>query len=251
MNLEELDRISSAAVEKYILAKNSVGKYFLRSIMAGVFVTIAVLFSNTVSALFYSDAFAVGKLLSALIFPFSIMLIVFIGGELFTGNNMVMAFGIYQKKITWGNAVYTWVLNYLGNLVGTLILCTIFIGSGSSKVLLSEYFTETIMGKLDVPIYQLVLRGMLCNFMVCIAVLSSMKMKEEGAKIIVIIFSIGTFVVLGFEHCIANMGTFTLAYFMVDGLSLGLILRSMLFVTIGNMFGGVFLLAWPMNKMSA
>ena len=66
-----------------------------------------------------------------------------------------------------------------------------------------------------------------------------------------IVMCISAFVISGFEHCIANMGTFTVAAFLVPGLSVGAILRSMVVVTLGNMVGGAVLLAWPLRKMSA
>ena len=66
-----------------------------------------------------------------------------------------------------------------------------------------------------------------------------------------IIMCISGFVVSGFEHSIANMGIFVTSYCLVDGLSIGLMLKNLLIVTLGNMVGGALLLAWPLRKMSA
>ncbi|HIZ23554.1 MAG TPA: formate/nitrite transporter family protein, partial [Candidatus Blautia faecigallinarum] len=95
------------------------------------------------------------------------------------------------------------------------------------------------------------LRAVLCNFFVCLGVLCGIKLKSEAAKFLMIVMCITAFVVSGFEHCIANMGTFTVAACLVPGLSVGAILRSMVVVTLGNMVGGAVLLAWPLRKMSA
>ena len=68
-----------------------------------------------------------------------------------------------------------------------------------------------------------------------------------------ILMCISAFVFSGFEHCIANMGIFVVSLGLVDGLSVGLMLKSMLIVTIGNMVGGALLVPWKMvlRKMSA
>ena len=94
-------------------------------------------------------------------------------------------------------------------------------------------------------------RAVLCNFFVCLGVLCGIKLKSEAAKILMIIMCISGFVVSGFEHCIANMGIFTVAACVVPGISLTAMLKSMLVVTIGNMIGGAVLLAWPLKRMSA
>ena len=65
-----------------------------------------------------------------------------------------------------------------------------------------------------------------------------------------IILCIAAFVISGFEHCVANMGNFFVAYLLVPDLSLLDMLRSMAVVTIGNIFGGAIVLAWPLRKMS-
>ena len=75
-------------------------------------------------------------------------------------------------------------------------------------------------------------------------------MKSESGKLIVMFLVIMSFVISGFEHCIANMSTFTIAYLLVDGISLSLILKSMFFVTIGNIIGGALLLAVPLKYIS-
>ena len=98
---------------------------------------------------------------------------------------------------------------------------------------------------------QMFFRAVLCNFFVCLGVLCGIKLKSETGKFRMIVMCISAFVFSGFEHCIANMGIFVISLNLVDGVSVGLMLKSMLIVTIGNMVGGALLLAWPLRKMSA
>ena len=98
---------------------------------------------------------------------------------------------------------------------------------------------------------QMFMRAVLCNFFVCLGVLCGIKLKSETAKFLMIVMCIAGFVVSGFEHCVANMGIFVTAGFLVPGLSSGAMFKSMVIVTLGNMVGGAVLLAWPLRKMSA
>ena len=93
--------------------------------------------------------------------------------------------------------------------------------------------------------------GIMCNVLVCIAVLMSSSAKDIIGKLFACFFPIMVFVVSGFEHCVANMGIFVTAGFLVPGLSIGAMFKSMVIVTLGNMVGGAVLLAWPLRKMSA
>ena len=75
-------------------------------------------------------------------------------------------------------------------------------------------------------------------------------MKTESGKLVVMFCVIMAFVAAGFEHCVANMGTFSVAYFLYGDIDLLLVAKSMLFVTLGNIVGGALLLALPLKLMS-
>ena len=191
-----------------------------------------------------------GKLLGGIVFAIAVLLIVFIGAELFTGNNLVMAFGAFDKKVSWAQVGKVWLVSYIGNFVGCLILSVIFVLAGASGT--ADYYAGFIGNKLSIPVGEIFFRAILCNFFVCLAVACGMKCKNEVAKFFMIILCISGFVVAGFEHCIANMATFVTAALLVPGgISLTAALKSMVIVTIGNMIGGGLLLAWPLRMMSA
>ena len=250
MNYEDVQKVSNAAAAKANLLKNNFSRYFMRAIMAGFFIVVAMIFSNVVGNIFSaSELPAWGKFLGALVFSIAVLLISLVGGELFTGNNLVMAFGAFDKKVSWGDAGKVWIVSYIGNFVGCLILSLIFVWAGASGP--KDYFAGFINNKLSIPAGEMFFRAILCNFFVCLGVLCGIKLKSEAAKFLMIVMCISGFVVSGFEHCIANMGIFVTAYCLVPGLSLGAMLKSMVIVTIGNMIGGAILLAWPLRKMSA
>ena len=91
-----------------------------------------------------------------------------------------------------------------GNLLGILVLCLLLAGSGSSGELLGAYLALVVPGKLSAPWYLLLLRGVLCNFLVCIGVFAGFRLQSETAKALVIALAITTFVLTGLEHSIAT-----------------------------------------------
>lgn len=248
MNYEDVQKVSNAAKAKVTLLEQHAAKYFFRSIMAGFFIIAAMIFSNVVGNIFSSESPAWGKFLSACVFALAVLLISMIGGELFTGNNFVMAFGAFDKKVTWKEVCKIWSVSYIGNFIGCLILGIIFVLAGAAGT--ADYYAAFIPNKLSLGISEMFFRAILCNFFVCLGVLCGIKLKEEAAKVPMIILCIAAFVISGFEHCIANMGNFVVAYMLVPGLSLPSMLRSMVVVTIGNIIGGALALAWPLRKMS-
>ena len=72
-------------------------------------------------------------------FSLALGLIAFIGGELFTGNNLVMAIGIYNNECTLTMALKVWFMSYLGNFIGSILLGFLFVKSGASMDLIKDY----------------------------------------------------------------------------------------------------------------
>ena len=99
MNYEDVQKVSNAAKAKSNLVNTNFFKYFIRAIMAGFFIDVAMIYSNVVGNVFSKTMPEWGKFVGALVFSIAVLLISFVGGELFTGNNMVMAFGAYDKQL--------------------------------------------------------------------------------------------------------------------------------------------------------
>lgn len=250
MYTSDMNTVAAAAVNKAEICNKKTGKYFIRSIMAGFYIVVATILSNVSAAVLYPTYPQFGKLAGAFLFSIAIVLIVFIGGELFTGNNMTMALGVYNRSCKVTDLIKVWVVSYIGNFVGAFIFSGIFVASGASKQIMIDYYNSFITNKLSATPMELFLRGILCNFMVCLAVWTGTRMKTESGKLVVMFCVIMAFVVAGFEHCIANMGTFSIGYLLLDGLDMAMVMKSMLFVTLGNIVGGAVLLALPLKLMS-
>lgn len=248
---KELEAFSEAAVGKYNLAKNTPAKFFMSAILAGFYIVVATILSNVTAAVFYESNPSLAKFLGAFLFSLAIILIVFVGGELFTGNNMTMAMGVYNKKCTWGQSLIVWICSYIGNFIGAFFLGGLVVLSGSAKGILTTYYEAIVPGKLDLDPLQLFIRGVLCNYLVCMAVFVGKRLQTETAKLVLMFCIITAFVIAGFEHSIANMGTFTIAGFLLGGLDAMALLKSFVFVTLGNIVGGAFLFALPLKLVSS
>ena len=61
MPYDDVQKFSEAAVNKARLLKEHPGKYFLRAVMAGFFIVVAMIFSNVVGNTFQSTDPAWGK----------------------------------------------------------------------------------------------------------------------------------------------------------------------------------------------
>ena len=245
MTRVDVNTIASAGAAKLDYSRKHPMRYFFRAAMAGAFIMVGSLISTLAAAYFYPAQLGVAKLLGASCFATALILIVLLGGELFTGANFVMGVSLYEKKVSILGVLRIWLFCYIGNLVAIFILALIVVGAGASTELMATYLAAVVPGKLQGAWYVLLLKGVLCNFLVCAGVFAGLKLKSESGKCIAIILVITTFVLAGYEHSIANMATFSLYALLVPGADFGGIAWNMLWVTVGNIIGGAVLLGLP------
>ena len=180
-------------------------KLFLLGMMAGAFIALAGVGASTASALVGNASLA--KLVSGLVFPGGLMMVLLAGSELFTGN-CLMVISLLEREIRAGQMLRNWVVVYLGNLAGSLIVSAVCVYGGqaglfSGALAVSEL--STAVTKCSLSFGDAFLRGVGCNFLVCIAVWISFAAKDVAGKIAGLYFPILLFVVSGFEHSVANM----------------------------------------------
>ncbi len=245
MTRETVDSITAAGACKLELTRQSPWRFFCRAMIAGFFIVIGTFFSNLCGALLLGESIGTARLLAALSFTCALVLIVLLGGELFTGATFVMSVSLYEKRVRFSELLRVWGLCYLGNFVGIILLCALIsISVDASKF--SEYIMLCLPAKLQPPWYTLLLKGILCNFLVCIGVFSGFRLKSEFGKTAVIISVIMCFVLAGLEHSIANMATFCLASMLRLSADYGSMALNLLWVTIGNIIGGAVLWGLPL-----
>ena len=220
--------------------------YFLLSMLAGIYVGFGVLLAFTLGGVL-SGSPAV-KLVMGASFGVALSLVVMAGAELFTGNNLAMTAGLFQKKVSVKDMVLLWIYCWLGNLAGAALLAVLFYGTGLYTDATLTAITGAAAAKMTAGPVALFTRGILCNMLVCIAVWCGTRLKSESGKLIMIFWCLFAFFTSGFEHSVANMTTLTLALINDGGnaaISIGGYFYNLGIVSVGNIVGGAVLIAVP------
>ena len=239
-------------------------KTLVLGMLAGMFVALASTGATIVQATLVNTQLAsVGRLLSGAVFPTGLVMVLLAGSELFTGNCLLII-PVLQRKIKIRAMLKNWLLVYIGNFAGSLLVALITIYGGTYSLFsntAAAYAIYTAAGKVNMSFDAALLRGVLCNVLVCIAVWVSYAAKDIAGKVAALFFPIMLFVVSGYEHCVANMYFIpagllasanpvyleTYASSTFGGASLDLltwgsmITRNLVPSTIGNMIGGAVL----------
>lgn len=232
-----------------LLKKNPLG-YFVSAMVAGMFISFGSFVAFTLGAVINgSNLAALTKVMQAFAFASALSLVVMAGAELFTGNNLVMSAASIRKAVTWADTVKLWIVCWVGNLVGSLISVVAFHFSGVDTGATGEYFISISTTKVGLEPFPLLIRAILCNILVCLAVWCATKMKSEAGKLIMIFWCIFVFMVCGFEHSIANMSILGVGV-ANGGITIGQYCYSVLLATVGNMIGGVVFTALPYHVIS-
>ena len=245
MYTEEFKLVAGAAAGKANFLKNNFAGYMALSILAGMFIGFGILISFTIGGLL--DGAPYTKIAMGASFGIALSLVVMAGAELFTGNNMVMVIGNINKTATAGDTAKVWIACYIGNLIGSIILAALFYGTGLADGATGEFMAAGALAKMSAPAWQLFIRGILCNMLVCLAVWCSFRCKNEVAKLIMIFWCLFVFVTCGFEHSIANMTLLTESLINPCGqaVSIAGFVKNIAAVTLGNMAGGIIFVAFP------
>jgi nitrite transporter len=174
------------------------------------------------------------------------MIIVSTNTELFTSNNMYLTVSFAEWRTSWRQAALLWIFCYFGNLAGAILLAVLLVGAGS----LGQLPPDGALHKAHQPGSVIFFKGILANWIGCLAVRVALRCNEEVAKILVLILIVFIFVYLGFEHSIANMGTFSMAILGGSTLTVSDALHNLLYSTIGNVVGGVLLVGLPFTYLN-
>lgn len=215
---------------------------FLLAVMAGIFIALSAAGANTVSCMMGNGS--AGKIAAGTLFPAGLAMVLIAGGELFTGNNLIIL-PVLDKKIPLSAMLRNWVIVYAGNFVGAVCVAWAVQASGQLGLFdnkLMELTIQTALNKCSYTFSEAVLLGICCNFLVCIAVWMSFAGKTVADKILGLFFPIFLFIASGYEHSVADMYYIPAGIFAgggAEGLNWGTFFMSNLLpVTIGNIIGG-------------
>jgi formate/nitrite transporter len=203
---EILDLTISTAQDK---ATGSFQKLFLLAILAGAFIAFAAEGSNMAAFNLFAvpETYGLGKALAGVVFGTGLMLVVLAGGELFTGNTLIIA-AVLEKKVGMSAMIRNWIIVYAGNFVGSILIAYMMANSGlftSGGSMLGAVTLKIAVYKVNLSFVQAFYLGIMCNWLVCLAVWIASGADTMAGKIFSIFFPIWLFVTSGFEHSVANM----------------------------------------------
>jgi formate/nitrite transporter len=208
-----------------------------------------------------AEAYGAAKMLGGIAFSLGFILVVIAGGELFTGNNLiVMAWA--QNKVSTERLMANWGIVYLANAVGALIMVYLVYVSGYLSQMHHEVGVTALklgLAKASLSSSEAFVRGIFCNALVCLASWMVYASRTVIDKIFAVLFPISAFVAMGFEHCIANMFMIPLAMIAamdesivaasgltpeaLSSLNLEGLMANIIPVTLGNILGGAVMVA--------
>lgn len=180
-------------------------KMFLLAILAGAFIAFGAEASNV--AMHNIANVGVARVVAGAVFPIGLIMIVTVAGELFTGN-CLMVEALFERKIGLGKLLRNWGVVWVGNLVGALLIVFLVAATGQldyTNGMLGALTIKIALGKEKLSFLAAFTSAILCNILVCVAVLIGTAAKDIIGKCVGIFIPIFAFVLSGFEHCVANM----------------------------------------------
>lgn len=246
-------------------------KLILLGIAAGFFIGIGAEASSL--AMHGISNVGLARTVAGAVFPIGLMLIVLLGGELFTGNCLI-SMAVYDKKAKLKGMIRNLTIVYISNFIGAALMAWMINNCGQlnfSDGGAGAFTIKVALGKVGIDPIQAIVSGILCNVLVCLAIFMTATAKDVAGKCIAIFFPIFVFVISGFEHCVANMYYIPAGIFaahnplyaakatelygitaeQLSGLNFGTMFSNLVPVTIGNIIGGmvfVGLLYWYLYR---
>lgn len=235
------------------------------SILAGVFIALGTQLAMLVTHTATSN-YGLNQLVGGAAFTMALILIVIAGAELFTGNCLI-AMSFMARKITGRDLTRNLIIAFIGNFIGALTLVLWIYNSGQWMInnhLLGAKIVLAANDKVNIPFSAAFARGVLCNALVCLGIWLSYSGRSNMDKILALLWPISCLIASGFEHCVVNMWLIPMALVLkgngsvlaaaenIQGGKLdlsnltffkGFLIDNMIPVVLGNLFGGIVLVA--------
>ena len=239
MYQETIEKCAAIASRIKNTAANNPLSFWIGSLMAGAYVGLGIILIFTLGNLVDPS---IRPLVMGATFGIALTLVIIAGAELYTGHTMFLTFGIKTGRLNSMQAVGILAQSWTGNLLGSIVVAYLFYLGGGGQILPvdSSLVHKVALAKTTAPALALFAKGILCNWLVCLAIWMCQRV-EGAAKFIAIWWCLLAFIASGYEHSIANMTLFALSWFgaHTPEYTLGGIGYNLLWVTLGNTVSGV------------
>lgn len=257
-------QVANLVIKDLMITKTNFS--FFKTLLLGILAGAYISFGCEISTLAAHDStgflgFGVTKILTGAVFSLGLMLVVIAGAELFTGNTLI-AGSVLEGKVSKKTLFKNWSLVYSANLIGSLLLVFLTFYTNTwqqNGMQIGNYALKIGITKVNLTFIEALTRGILCNWLVCLAIWMAAASRSIIGKIFAIFFPIMAFVALGYEHSIANMFFIPKAILLATqpelvalanvapeklaNLNIFGFVKNLVPVTLGNIVGGVIFLA--------
>ena len=227
--------IQSLKVQGRIKVNKTPTEKIILGFLGGAFVGLGYLAYIMVAASFPGMS---GHLIGSFLFPIGLTLILMVGGELITGNMTVVSLAMLNEEVSVKEMIINWIYITLGNALGAMTIAFVF---GVYLEILAPYtdFVNTLAaGKLSPTMMQIFISGIGCNWIVGLAIWLFNVMQDGFAKLVGAWVPTAIFVLLSFQHSVANVFVFSASY-AYGGVELLAALQNFAISYAGNIVGGM------------
>jgi formate/nitrite transporter len=224
------------------------GKALVAGFLAGAYIAFAGLLAIVTSAGMPPERWGgLPTLITGSVFALGLILVVIAGSELLTGNMALIPLAAMGRRATIAGLTRNFVFVLIGNLLGSLFVAY-FLAKETGVVTAPQPLARldaiaTAKGITESD-WQIFLRAVGCNWLVCLAVWMALGAEDVGGKILAIFFPIMAFVAMGFDHVVANMFFLPAAIFAHAGdITWGDTIKNWIFAFLGNFVGAVVFVA--------
>ena len=186
-------------------------RVFHQAFVGGCYIGFGGLLSMVIGGQIPSADPGTQSFVFAALFPVNLLLILLTGASLFTGNTAAMPAAVFEGKANWFHAIKVLAVSWIGNFLAAAMfaglteyaeLCPTDYASGTGCGLLAA---KVVQKKVSKDFGKTLVKGIMCNWMVCMAVFLSSQAQDMAGKMVGIWFPISAFVAMGMEHSVANM----------------------------------------------
>lgn len=210
--VEALEGLRNKAIKSTRMLQMRPLEYLVRAMLAGIFIGFAIIFTlKAINGLYMAES-PVATLVGGLTFGVALVLIVYGGAELFTGNTMYFTTATMRGYTTKMDTMKVWLICLIGNGLGGLAFALLFSQTGIIQELgMNNWLFSVSETKIHHTTWEIFTRAIFCNWMVCLAIFIPKNMKNELAQIMMMMVLVAVFFASGFDHVIANMALFSIA----------------------------------------
>jgi len=229
-------------------AEMSVGKVLVGSFLAGAYIAFAGIVAISVSSGMNPDTWGtLPTFFTGIAFVLGLVLVIIAGSELLTGNMALVPLAVLRRRVGVGKLAVNFGLVALGNLIGSIFVAyflAVKTGVVTDELPLARLETIATKKGIEESDWQIFLRAVGCNWLVCLAVWMALSAEDIAGKVLAIFFPIMAFVAIGFDHVVANMFFLPAAIFAnVPDLTWGDAIHNWIFAFLGNFVGAAVFVA--------